>query len=87
MTGVFIHGEFVHHCVVHHNRQTIDETVLCDFPGFVDAGRGDPLQVIWGGGGGLRLAWNKNFIIRLDVAASPFEANAPGLYINLNHIF
>ncbi|MFH1810805.1 MAG: BamA/TamA family outer membrane protein [Pseudomonadota bacterium] len=64
--------------------------------GFLDAGSvgldwadwgGDPARVLWSAGGGLRLMWNENFVVRIDVAASPFEREGPGVYINLSNIF
>lgn len=53
----------------------------------LDDWRGDPARLLWSAGGGLRLMWNENFVIRLDVAASPFEQNAPGVYLNLGNLF
>ena len=51
-----------------------------------DFGRmfGTPLP---GGGGGLRVAVDKNFIVRLDVAVSQFEDGIGGLYIDINNVF
>ena len=40
-----------------------------------------------GGGGAFRIAWNENFVIRLDVAVSPFENWAPQTYITINQPF
>jgi hypothetical protein len=48
---------------------------------------GDPLKIAFGYGGGLRLAWNDNFIIRVDVAVSQEEGYSPGLYIDINNLF
>lgn len=39
-----------------------------------------------GGGGGLRFAFDKNFIVRADVAFSAFE-NQPSFYIDINNVF
>lgn len=64
--------------------------------GLVDAGwtgvdwtdlGGDPLRVNLGFGGGLRLAWNEDFIIRADVATSPDERYAPAVYIDIGNTF
>lgn len=40
-----------------------------------------------GYGGGLRVTWNRNFIVRVDVAYSEEEDYAQKMYINLDHIF
>lgn len=40
-----------------------------------------------GEGGGLRVALNQNFIVRADVGVSKVEDWAPGIYLNINHIF
>jgi outer membrane protein assembly factor BamA len=62
--------------------------------GFVDAGIvADELVapadvgVVASGGGALRMAWNENFIVRLDVGVSPAEAFAPQVYITVNQPF
>jgi hypothetical protein len=62
--------------------------------GFVDAGLvGDRLLqprhlgVAAGGGGALRVAWNENFVVRCDVAASPVEGWAPQTYITVAQPF
>lgn len=74
----------------------LDQFFDLSWLGFVDAGlvghdwtdwRGDPLGAVWGGGAGLRLAWNRDFVIRCDVAVSPVEERAPALYLNLGHVF
>lgn len=63
---------------------------------FVDAGclgyewqdwRGKPLGVVWGGGGGFRILWNRNFSIRFDVGMSPAEAYEPRVYIRVGNPF
>ncbi len=41
----------------------------------------------FGTGGGLRVTWNTNFIIRVDAGFSPVEDWSNRLYINLDHIF
>lgn len=40
-----------------------------------------------GGGGGLRVAVDKNFIVRADVAFSQFESAPGGLYIDVDNLF
>jgi hypothetical protein len=67
--------------------------------GFLDAGwvavdwtdiGGDPLAVPFGVGAGLRLAWEENFIIKLDLATSAAEGwnlLPPGIYIDIGHPF
>ncbi|MBN2362100.1 MAG: BamA/TamA family outer membrane protein [Deltaproteobacteria bacterium] len=74
----------------------LDQFFDLSWLGFVDAAlvgydwtdwRGDPLGAVWGGGGGLRLAWNRDFVIRCDLAVSPVESRAPALYLNLGHVF
>lgn len=74
----------------------LDQFFDLSWLGFVDAGlvgydwtdwRGDPLGTVWGGGGGIRLAVNRDFVIRCDVAISPFEERAPAVYLNLGHVF
>lgn len=44
-----------------------------------------PLQV--GYGVGLRVAWNRNFVMRIDVALSPAEGHRPLLYTRPDHPF
>lgn len=39
------------------------------------------------GGGAFRIAWNENFIIRLDVGVSPVENWSPQIYITINQPF
>ncbi len=62
--------------------------------GFADYGYGadawSDLSVGNGGlgfGGGLRVTWNRNFIIRVDIAYSEAEDYAQKMYINLDHVF
>lgn len=62
--------------------------------GFIDAGIiGDELVapkdvgVAAGGGGALRIAWNENFIIRIDIAVSPVEQWAIQPYVTINQPF
>ena len=40
-----------------------------------------------GFGGGLRIIWNNNFIIRFDMGLSNKEDYTPGIYININHLY
>lgn len=40
-----------------------------------------------GFGGAFRIAWNENFMIRVDLAASPVEAYTPQLYVTINQPF
>lgn len=49
----------------------------------------DPTDVgvAGGGGGAFRIAWNENFVIRLDVGVSPFENWEPQMYITINQPF
>lgn len=64
--------------------------------GFVDAGHlaldwdefgGDPGRVLWSAGGGVRVAWTPNFIVRLDVGASPYEQEDPQFYVYIGHVY
>jgi|GEM_PF-363763 len=62
--------------------------------GFVDAGIvADELisptnvGVSAGGGGALRIAWNENFVIRVDLGVSPLEQWALQPYITINQPF
>ena len=41
----------------------------------------------YGTGGGLRVTWNENFIVRVDAGFSPVEDWGNKLYINLDHIY
>jgi hypothetical protein len=49
--------------------------------------RGDPTEILAGAGAGGRLLWNENFLIRFDVALSPLEKYAPGIYIQVGDAF
>ena len=49
--------------------------------------RGDPGQLRWGAGASLRVIWNRDFIIRFDVAGSPSEPGVPGVYIMVGNVF
>lgn len=49
--------------------------------------RGHPLRLALGGGGGVRLAYNRDFVVRLDVATSPDEAWGPAVYLDIGHPF
>lgn len=40
-----------------------------------------------GYGGGLRLSWNENFIIRLDIGLSPEEQFSPAPYLQVGNVF
>jgi len=42
---------------------------------------------LFGTGAGFRLAWNRDFIIRVDAGFSPIEDWGSRIYINLDHIF
>jgi len=64
--------------------------------GFFDAGYwaedfdaigGDNAAFVWGTGGGLRIAANKNFIVRFDMGFSPLEDFAPSIYIDLKNLW
>ncbi|MED5372034.1 MAG: BamA/TamA family outer membrane protein [Myxococcota bacterium] len=52
-----------------------------------DLGTGQNEAFVWGTGGGLRLAFNKNFIIRADVGVSPLEDYSPSVYIDIYNLF
>lgn len=52
-----------------------------------DAIGGDDAAFVWGVGGGLRVAVNKNFIVRFDLGFSPLEDFAPGIYIDLQNLW
>ena len=45
------------------------------------------LGTVAGGGGAFRVAWNENFMVRLDIAASPVEGGAPQVYLTINQPF
>lgn len=40
-----------------------------------------------GGGGGVRVAWNENFVVRLDLASSTVESGALQTYLTVNQPF
>ncbi len=40
----------------------------------------------YAGGGGLRVAWEKNFIVRMDYGVSPQDGTT-GFYLDFNHMF
>jgi len=44
-------------------------------------------RFVTGYGGGLRLGFNKNFIIRADVGMSPLESNATQVYIDIRNLW
>lgn len=48
---------------------------------------GDPWKIAFGVGGTLRVAWNENFVVRLDVATSPEERWGIAPYIDIGHPF
>lgn len=45
------------------------------------------LALLPGFGGGLRISWNENFIVRFDVGFSPIEGYEPGTYLLIGHPF
>lgn len=53
---------------------------------FDDIG-GDRAELVWGTGGGLRIAANKNFIVRFDLGFSPLEDYAPSIYLDLSNLW
>jgi hypothetical protein len=61
--------------------------------GFLDAGRvwaryaddGPTWNVHTGAGGGLRVAWEEDYVVRLDVAAS--DEGTRGIYLEFNQLF
>ena len=42
---------------------------------------------VYGYGGGLRLAFDKNFIVRADLGFSPLEDNAMQVYIDIRNLW
>ena len=48
---------------------------------------GDPSRLALGAGVSLRFTWNRNFVMRLDVAFSPDEGYSPQVYSGPNHPF
>ncbi len=70
-------------------RQRLDFTVIA----FLDAGQcwadlrfQDSGLPRYAGGGGLRIAWEDNFILRLDYGVSPRDGTS-GFYLDFNHLF
>lgn len=49
--------------------------------------RGDPGKLVWGAGGSFRIIWNRDFVIRFDLAGSPSEPGRPGVYIQVGNVF
>ena len=49
--------------------------------------RGDPGRLRWGAGTSLRVIWNRDFIVRFDVAGSPVEPGVPGIYVIVGNVF
>jgi hypothetical protein len=47
----------------------------------------DPTKIVVGYGGGMRLVWNKNFIVRLDVGKASTRNDPLGIYLNVDHVF
>jgi hypothetical protein len=69
--------------------QQLDFTLLA----FMDAGQAwtdlasvDARAPRYTGGGGLRIAWEENFIVRVDYGVSPQDGTS-GLYIDFSHLF
>ena len=54
---------------------------------FNDIGNDDKADVVWGVGGGLRVAANQNFIVRFDVGFSPLEEWVPSIYLDLSNLW
>ena len=44
-------------------------------------------QLHFGGGVGLRIVWNQNFVMRIDFGLSPVENGQPYLYTKPDHPF
>ncbi|WP_043711867.1 Omp85 family outer membrane protein [Corallococcus macrosporus] len=70
-------------------KQRVDFTLVA----FLDAGRAwsdlsfqDRGMGRYAGGGGLRVAWEKNFIVRMDYGVSPQDGTT-GFYLDFNHLF
>jgi outer membrane protein assembly factor BamA len=69
--------------------QRLDLTLVS----FLDAGQvwtdlrfADAGIARYSGGGGLRIAWEENFIVRLDYGVSPTDGTT-GFYLDFNHLF
>lgn len=70
-------------------QQRVDFTLIA----FLDAGQAwadarfrDDGLARYAGGGGLRIAWEKNFIVRVDYGVSPRDGTS-GFYLDFNHLF
>lgn len=70
-------------------QQRLDFTLVA----FLDAGQAwadlrfqDDGLARYAGGGGLRVAWEKNFIVRMDYGVSPRDGTT-GFYLDFNHLF
>lgn len=66
------------------------------FVTFLDAGwvgvdwddwGGDPLRPTIGQGGGIRLVWDEDFVVRADLGFSAAEHYRPSLYVNVGNVF
>ena len=71
-------------------KSTIDLTPLVFFDGAWWADGLDALDTgvfMYGTGGGLRVAINKNFILRGDVGVSPIEDWGPSVYLDVKNLF
>ncbi len=69
--------------------QRLDFTLIS----FFDAGRAwtdprfrDATTPLYGAGGGLRIAWEENFVVRADYGVSPRDGTT-GFYLDFNHMF
>ncbi|MBZ4419017.1 BamA/TamA family outer membrane protein [Myxococcus sp. RHSTA-1-4] len=69
--------------------QKVDFTAVA----FLDAGQAwadldfrDDGLARYAGGGGLRISWDRNFIVRLDYGVSPSDGTS-GFYLDFNHLF
>ncbi|MBN2360455.1 MAG: BamA/TamA family outer membrane protein [Deltaproteobacteria bacterium] len=49
--------------------------------------RGDARTLLAGAGISFRFIWNRDFIVRTDVAVSPHERLAPGIYVIVGNVF
>lgn len=47
----------------------------------------EPKKAMFGFGSGLRLAWNTDFVVRLDLGFSPIESYSPKIYIKIGNVF
>lgn len=72
--------------------QRFDHTLV----GFVDAGLialdwttllEEMPRINFGFGGGIRIAWNEAFVVRIDVGVSREEHYEPGIYVQIGHTF